>query len=387
MTKRKICVVTGTRAEYGLLYWLMKEIQADDELELQIIATGQHLSPEFGLTYKNIEADVFAINAKVEMLLSSDSPVGIAKSVGLGTIGFADALARLQPDIMVLLGDRFEALAAAQTAMILRIPIAHIHGGESTEGAIDEAIRHSITKMSQIHFVSEPEYRDRVIQLGENPESIFEVGAVGIDNIVRLKLLGLQELEKQINFSLGKKFFLVTYHPETLTGKSPVEALKTLFAVFDEFPEYKLIFTQANSDAGGRIINEQIEAYAKKNKERVLLVKSLGQLRYLSAMKLCAAVVGNSSSGLLEAPVFHVPTINIGDRQKGRKRYPSVIDCNEDKQQLLSAIQSLRDSKFLQKIQSMEIPHTDGKIAVTMKDMLKQAELSNICQKKFYDLK
>lgn len=387
MTKRKICVVTGTRAEYGLLYWLMKEIQADDELELQIIATGQHLSPEFGLTYKNIEADGFAINAKVEMLLSSDSPVGIAKSVGLGTIGFADALARLQPDIMVLLGDRFEALAAAQTAMILRIPIAHIHGGESTEGAIDEAIRHSITKMSQIHFVSEPEYRDRVIQLGENPESIFEVGAVGIDNIVRLKLLGLQELEKQINFSLGKKFFLVTYHPETLTGKSPVEALKTLFAVFDEFPEYKLIFTQANSDAGGRIINEQIEAYAKKNKERVLLVKSLGQLRYLSAMKLCAAVVGNSSSGLLEAPVFHVPTINIGDRQKGRKRYPSVIDCNEDKQQLLSAIQSLRDSKFLQKIQSMEIPHTDGKIAVTMKDMLKQAELSNICQKKFYDLK
>lgn len=387
MTKRKICVVTGTRAEYGLLYWLMKEIQADDELELQIITTGQHLSPEFGLTYKNIEADGFVINAKVEMLLSSDSPVGIAKSVGLGTISFADALARLQPDIMVLLGDRFEALAAAQTAMILRIPIAHIHGGETTEGAIDEAIRHSITKMSQIHFVSEPEYRDRVIQLGENPESVFEVGAVGIDNIVRLKLLSLQDLEKQINFSLGKKFFLVTYHPETLTGKSPVEALKTLFAVFDEFPEYKLIFTQANSDAGGRIINEQIEAYAKKNKERVLLVKSLGQLRYLSAMKLCAAVLGNSSSGLLEAPVLHVPTINIGDRQKGRKRYPSVIDCNEDKQQLLSTIQSVVDSKFLQKIQSMEIPHTDGKIAVTMKDMLKQAELSNICQKKFYDLK
>lgn len=387
MTKRKICVVTGTRAEYGLLYWLMKEIQADDELELQIIATGQHLSPEFGLTYKNIEADGFAINAKVEMLLSSDSPVGIAKSVGLGTIGFADVLARLQPDIMVLLGDRFEALAAAQTAMILRIPIAHIHGGETTEGAIDEAIRHSITKMSQIHFVSESEYRDRVIQLGENPESVFEVGAVGIDNIVRLKLLSLQDLEKQINFSLGKKFFLVTYHPETLTGKSPVEALKTLFAIFDEFPEYKLIFTQANSDAGGRIINEQIEAYAKENRERVLLVKSLGQLRYLSAMKLCAAVVGNSSSGLLEAPVLHVPTINIGDRQKGRKRYPSVIDCNEDKQQLLSAIQSLRDSKFLRKIQSMKIPHTDGKIAVTMKDMLKQAELSNICQKKFYDLK
>lgn len=387
MTKRKICVVTGTRAEYGLLYWLMKEIQLDDELELQIIATGQHLSPEFGLTYKNIEADGFAINAKVEMLLSSDSPVGIAKAIGLGTIGFADALDRLQPDIMVLLGDRFEALSAAQAAMVLRIPIAHIHGGETTEGAVDEAIRHSITKMSQIHFVSEPEYRDRVIQLGENPKRVFEVGAAGRDNIVRLKLLSLSELEKQLNFSLGDKFFLVTYHPETLTGKSSINALKILFAAFDEFPDHKIIFTQANSDAGGRIINDTISEYVAKNKKRMLLVKSLGQLRYLSAMKLCAAVVGNSSSGLLEAPVLHVPTVNIGDRQKGRKRSQSVIDCEEDKQRLIEAIRLAESREFLQRMQKMKIPHTDGKIAIRMKDILKKAELSDICQKKFYDLK
>lgn len=387
MMKRKICVVTGTRAEYGLLYWLMKEIQSDDELELQIIATGQHLSPEFGLTYKNIEADGFAINAKVEMLLSSDSPVGIAKAIGLGTIGFADALDRLQPDIMVLLGDRFEALSAAQAAMVLRIPIAHIHGGETTEGAVDEAIRHSITKMSQLHFVSESEYKDRVIQLGENPKRVFEVGAVGIDNIVRLKLLRLSELEEQINFALGEKFFLVTYHPETLTGKSSIEVLKILFSVFDEFPDHKIIFTQANSDAGGRVINNTIAEYVAKNKKRMLLVKSLGQLRYLSAIKLCAAVVGNSSSGLLEAPVLHVPTINIGDRQKGRKRTLSVIDCEENKQKLITAIKLAESSEFLQRVQKMKIPHTDGKIAVRMKDILKKAELSDICQKKFYDLK
>lgn len=387
MTKRRICVVTGTRAEYGLLYWLMKEIQSDEELDLQIIATGQHLSPEFGLTYKNIEADGFAINAKVEMLLSSDSPVGIAKSIGLGTVGFADALDRLKPDIMVLLGDRFEALSAAQAAMVLRIPIAHIHGGETTEGAVDEAIRHSITKMAQIHFVSEPEYRKRVVQLGENPKRVFEVGAVGIDNIVRLKLLSRSELEEQLNFSLGKKFFLATYHPETLTGKSAGEALQSLFSALDEFPDHKIIFTHSNSDAGGREINSKLADYVAKNKERTLLVKSLGQLRYLSAMKLCAAVVGNSSSGLLEAPVLHVPTINIGDRQKGRKRSLSVIDCEESKQKIVEAIKLAESKEFLQKIQCMKIPHADGKIAAAMKEVLKKAELAGICQKKFYDLK
>lgn len=387
MKKRKICVVTGTRAEYGLLYWLMKEIKADEELELQIVATGQHLSPEFGLTYKTIEADGFTIDAKVEMLLSSDTPVGTAKAVGLGTIGFADALDRLKPDILVLLGDRFEALSAAQAAMMLRIPVAHLHGGERTEGAIDEAIRHSITKMAQLHFVSEPEYRSRVIQLGEAPSRVFEVGAVGIDNIVRLPLLNLENLENQLGFSLGEKFFLVTYHPETQSDKSPTEAIHILFDALDAFQDYKVIFTQANSDAGGRIIDALVEKYAVENPCRVLSVKSLGQVRYLSAMKLCSAVVGNSSSGLLEAPVLYRPAVNIGDRQKGRKRYPSVIDCAEDRDSIEAAIKRAVSDTFAKEMNQMIMPHADGKIAVGIKEILRTTSLEGICRKQFYDLR
>ena len=383
---RKICVVTGTRAEYGLLYWLMREIEADSDLELQIIATGQHLSPEFGLTYKTIEKDGFRISAKVEMLLSSDTPVGIAKAVGLGTIGFADALDRLNPDILVLLGDRFEALSAAQAAMFLRIPIAHLHGGEKTEGAVDEAIRHSITKMAQIHFVSEPEYGKRVIQLGENPSQVFEIGIPGIDNIVRLPLLDLETLENQIGFSLGSKFFLITYHPETLSDSDSLVYLQNLTDALEMFLDYKIIITQANSDAGGRLINESWEQFAMANSERVLCVKSLGQLRYLSAMKACSAVVGNSSSGILEAPVLKVPTVNIGDRQKGRKRYPSVVDCISEKDAIISAIQLVLDKEFKNRMSKFKVPHSDGKIASNIKDILKAAELNRICKKEFYDL-
>ena len=383
---RKICVVTGTRAEYGLLYWLMREIEADSALELQIIATGQHLSPEFGLTYKTIENDGFRISAKVEMLLSSDTPVGIAKAVGLGTIGFADALDRLKPDIMVLLGDRFEALSAAQAAMFLRIPIAHIHGGEKTEGAVDEAIRHSITKMSQIHFVSEPEYEKRVIQLGENPSQVFEIGIPGIDNIVRLPLLDLETLENQIGFSLGSKFFLITYHPETLSDSDSLVCLQNLTDALEMFLDYKIIITQANSDVGGRLINEYWEQFAMANSERVLCVKSLGQLRYLSAMKACSAVVGNSSSGICEAPVLKVPTVNIGDRQRGRKRYPSVVDCISEKDAIVSAIQLVLDKEFKNRMSKFKVPHSDGKIASNIKDILKAAELNRICKKEFYDL-
>lgn len=383
---RKICVVTGTRAEYGLLYWLMREIEADSDLELQIIATGQHLSPEFGLTYKTIEKDGFRISAKVEMLLSSDTPVGIAKAVGLGTIGFADALDRLNPDILVLLGDRFEALSAAQAAMFLRIPIAHLHGGEKTEGAVDEAIRHSITKMAQIHFVSEPEYGKRVIQLGENPSQVFEIGIPGIDNIVRLPLLDLETLENQIGFSLGSKFFLITYHPETLSDSDSLVYLQNLTDALEMFLDYKIIITQANSDAGGRLINEYWEQFAMANSERVLCVKSLGQLRYLSAMKACSAVVGNSSSGILEAPVLKVPTVNIGDRQKGRKRYPSVVDCISEKDAIISAIQLVLDKEFKNRMSKFKVPHSDGKIASNIKDILKAAELNRICKKEFYDL-
>lgn len=387
MKKRKICVVTGTRAEYGLLYWLMKEIQADDALDLQIIATGMHLSPEFGLTYQTIEQDGFFIDEKVEMLLSSDTPVGITKSIGLGVIGFADALQRLQPDIMVLLGDRYEALAAAQAAMIARIPIAHIHGGEVTEGVVDEAIRHSITKMSQLHFTSAPKYRKRVIQLGEQPEHVYETGAPGIDNILRMRFMDQTELEHSIGFSLGDRFFLVTYHPVTL-GKDQVEkCMQELLAALDQFPDIKVLFTKANSDAGGRCINRMIDAYAAKNPKRVYSIVSLGQCRYLSAMKLCEAVIGNSSSGILEAPVLKKPTVNIGDRQKGRERFISVLDCQENVLDIAAAIQRAMSDEFKVYLGQMEIAHADGKIAVRMKEILKQVNLQGICQKHFYDLK
>ncbi|MDF2684727.1 MAG: neuC, partial [Brevibacillus sp.] len=339
MSKRKICVVTGTRAEYGLLYWLMREIQDDPDLHLQIVVTGMHLSPEFGLTYKTIEQDGFFIDEKVEMLLSSDSPVGIATSIGVGTIGFANAFDRLQPDVVVVLGDRFEILAAAQAAMVARLPLAHLHGGEKTEGLIDESIRHSVTKMSQLHFVSTEDYRKRVIQLGESPERVWNVGAMGIDQIRRLVLLERTEFEDSIGFELGQLNFLVTYHPVTLKKQSPEYYLNEMFEALEHFPEAKVIFTKPNSDTDGRTISQMIDEYVSKNKDRAASFTSLGQLRYLSAIKHCDLVLGNSSSGLIEVPYFKKPTVNIGIRQRGRLRPNSVIDCNESKEEVVDAIQ------------------------------------------------
>ncbi len=385
--KRKLCVVTGTRAEYGLLYWLMKEIQADDALNLQIIATGTHLSPEFGLTYQEIEKDSFTIDEKVEMLLSSDTPVGVTKTMGLALIGFADALRRLSPDIVVLLGDRYEMLAAAEAATIANIPIAHIHGGEITEGAIDDSIRHAITKMAHIHFVTAPEYRNRVLQMGENPANVHEVGAPGIDNIVKKVLMSLGELEKSIEFVLGNKFFLVTYHPVTVAELREENALQNLFDALDTFPEYRVLITKSNGDAGGREINRQIEKYAGRNKKRVYCCASLGQLRYLSAMKFASAVVGNSSSGILEAPVLKTPTVNIGARQKGRLRYPSVIDCGEGKQSIADAMRKAVSTEFRCGLTDMEIPYADGKISVRIKNILRDTPLEGLFQKRFFDMK
>ncbi len=385
--KRKICIVTGTRAEYGLLYWLMKEIQADDALELQIIATGAHLSPEFGLTYREIEKDGFRINATVEMLLSSDTPVGVAKSMGIALIGIADAFQRLSPDIVVVLGDRYEILAAAEAAMVANIPIAHIHGGEITEGAIDDSIRHAITKMAHLHFVAAPEYRNRVIQMGENPVHVYDVGAVGIDNIVKMQLMSRHELEESIQFVLGEKYFLVTYHPVTVSNAKHSDALQNLFDALDCFPEYRILFTKSNSDAGGREINRQVDAYADMRKDRVVCCTSLGQLRYLSAMKHAAAVVGNSSSGILEAPVLKASTVNIGDRQKGRLRFPSVIDCAEEKVAIVAAIQKALSEDFRRRLEDMMISHADGNIAVRIKNVLREVSLEGLFQKQFFDLK
>lgn len=387
MSKRKICVVTGTRAEYGLLYWLMKEIQADEALELQIIATGAHLSPEFGLTYREIETDGFRIDEKIEILLSSDTPVGVTKSMGVALIGFADAFARLSPDIVVVLGDRYEILAAAEAALVANIPIAHIHGGEITEGAIDDSIRHAITKMAHLHFVATPEYRKRVIQMGENPAHVYEVGAVGIDNIVKMSLMEQNKLEESIQFALGEKYFLVTYHPVTVSNAKHSDALQNLFDALECFPKYRILFTKSNSDAGGREINRQIDVYAEKRKDRVVCCTSLGQLRYLSAMKHAAAVVGNSSSGILEAPVLKTPTVNIGNRQKGRLRFLSVIDCAEEKEEIVAAIQKVLSENFRRRLEDMMIPHADGNIAVRIKNVLRNVSLEGLFQKHFFDLK
>ena len=314
----KICVVTGSRAEYGLLSRLMQMIQEDSGLKLQVIATNMHLSPEFGLTYQEIEKDGFFINKKVEMLLSSDTANGTAKSVGLATIGFADAYEDLKPDLLLVLGDRYEILSAVTTALFYKIPVAHLHGGEITEGAYDDAIRHAITKMSHLHFTSTEEYRKRVIQLGENPERVFNVGAIGIDNIKHLKLLSRDVLERELQFLLKEQTILVTYHPVTLDENDTRMQFQCLLNVLNDRQDIRIIFTLPNSDTGGRVIIPMIQDFVKCNKDRAIAFASLGSLRYLSVLRCVSAVVGNSSSGIIEAPSFGIPTLNIGNRQKGR---------------------------------------------------------------------
>lgn len=383
---RKICVVTGTRAEYGLLYWLMKEIQADPELELQIIATGMHLSPEFGLTYKEIEKE-FLIDKKIEMLLSSDTAVGISKSMGLAQISFAEAYEELQPGLVVLLGDRYEIFAAASAAMIARIPIAHLHGGETSEGAFDEAIRHSITKMSHLHFVATEEYRSRVIQLGEQPERVFNVGGMGIENIHRLPLLSKEDFEQSIDFKLAKKNLIVTFHPVTLETSTAQHQFSELLAALDELEDTHIIFTKANSDTDGRIINQMIDDYVANNPTKAAGFTSLGQLRYLSALQYMDAMVGNSSSGLAEAPSFKIGTINIGDRQAGRIKADSVIDCAPSKRAIQHALQELYSVEFQQKLEMVKNPYGEGCASTKVVSVIKNTSLEQILMKKFYDFK
>ena len=386
--KRKICIVTGSRAEYGLMYWLMKEIQEDPELELQIIATGMHLSPEFGLTYKVIEEDGFVINEKIEMLLSSDTPVAIAKSMGLATICFADALERLKSDIMVVLGDRYETFAACAAAMPARIPIAHLHGGEATEGLIDEAIRHAITKMSHFHFVATEHYEKRVVQMGEQPEKVFCYGAPGLDNIRRLKLLERRELEKSIGFELGTKNILITFHPVTLDKDSAGSQFRELLAALERFKEdTKFIFTKPNADTEGRIIIKMINDFVEETSDKAIAFDSLGQLKYLSALKHVDMVVGNSSSGLIEVPSFKIPTIDIGDRQKGRIRAQNVIHCNAGEKNIVEAIDKGFSKEFRDSIKGVVNPYGEGGSSLCIKCKLKQVELGkDLIKKEFYDI-
>lgn len=381
---RKIAVVTGTRAEYGLLYWLMRGIQADPELELQTVVTGAHLSPEFGSTWEQIEKDGFTIDAKVEMLLSSDTPVAVAKSVGLGTIGFADALDRLKPDILLVLGDRYEILSAVTAATMLRIPVAHLHGGESTEGAIDEAIRHAITKMSHLHFTAAEEYRKRVVQMGESPERVFNTGAPGLEYLRHLQPLSRSELEKELDFPLSSPLLLVTYHPVTLEG-NPERSFAELLRALDRFPDARIVFTMPNADTEGRGLIRMIQNFVDAHAGRAKAFVSLGQKRYLSLMKTCDAVVGNSSSGLTEAPACGRPTVNIGDRQKGRLKTDSVIDCAEDRESIAKAIELAFTPAFAERTRSTTSLYGSGDVAEKIVQVLKTCDLNNILKKKFHD--
>ncbi|OYQ32103.1 UDP-N-acetylglucosamine 2-epimerase (hydrolyzing) [Flavobacterium cyanobacteriorum] len=383
---RKVCVVTGTRAEYGLLYWTMKALQDDPEVQLDVCVTGMHLSPEFGLTYRKIIEDGFTINEKVEILLSSDTSIGVSKSIGLGVISFAEVFDRIKPDIILVLGDRFEIFAACTAAMIAKIPIAHCHGGEATEGLIDEAIRHSVTKMSHIHFTSTQEYRNRVIQLGEQPGNVHNVGALGIENINRLKLLNKEAFEESISFKLNKKNFLITYHPVTLDHSSAGQQFNELLKALDKIENATLIFTKPNADTDGRIIIEMIDEYVSKNSDKAVAFTSLGQLRYLSAIQYMDAVIGNSSSGLIEVPSFKVPTINIGDRQQGRVKAASVIDCDADESSISGSINKALSNGFKEEIKASENPYGTRNSSEDIVQVLKTCSLDNIVKKKFYNI-
>lgn len=382
---RKICVVTSTRAEYGLLYWLLKEIEADSELKLQLIVIGMHLSPEFGLTYKEIEKE-FKIDKKIEILSSSHTSLDICAEMARVYEKFAPALAELKPDILVLLGDRYEIFGVAGVASIMQIPIAHIHGGETTQGAFDEAFRHSITKMSHIHFAATNEYANRIIQLGEEPGRVFNVGGPGIENIKKLNLLSKDEFERSINFKLAKKNILITFHPVTLENSSAREQFGEILKALDGLEDTNFIFTKANSDTDGDVINKMIDEYVNQNSQKAAAFASLGQLRYLSAIKFVDIVLGNSSSGLLEVPSFKKATINIGDRQKGRARASSVIDVRPAKEEILAAIKRAYSKEFEQTLKDTINPYDGGNPSKKMVKILKEIKLDGILKKKFYDI-
>lgn len=386
MMQRKICVITGTRAEYGLLYWLIKDIDADPELELQLIVTSMHLSPEFGLTYRQIEQDGFHISDKVEMLLSADTPSAISKSIGLGVIGFSDSFRRLTPDLVVLLGDRYEIFAAAQAALVAGVPMAHIHGGETTEGAIDEAFRHAITKMSHFHFVTAEPYRKRVIQLGEDPEKVYNVGAPGLDYAQKMKFLTRDELEKALHVKFATMNFLVTYHPTTIGGESAEVVMRQLLSALDHFSDALVIFTYPNSDTFGRVIISLISDYVQKNSKRCLAKVTLGQKNYLSMLREVDVVIGNSSSGIIEAPYFKKPTVNIGTRQTGRLKAKSVIDCGNGESEIIRAIKRAISPEFRASLPEVQSVYGYGDTSAQIMGVLKQASLENIVLKKFHDL-
>jgi UDP-hydrolysing UDP-N-acetyl-D-glucosamine 2-epimerase len=386
VSRRRIAVLTGSRAEYGLLYWTMKEIAAEPSLALQLIVTGSHLEKKFGMSVRQIEADGFSVDAAVPMNLGSSASVDIARALGEGVSGVARALDALRPDILLLLGDRYEVHAAATAAMIMRVPIAHLHGGETTEGAIDEAIRHAVTKMAHLHFVAAPQHRHRVLQLGESPDRVFVVGAAGLDNIARLDLLDRGSLEKTLGHELAEGYLMVTYHPVTLQPGGSAAAVAELLAALDEFAERSLIITGTNADPDGDPVRAALGDYAARHRGRVHLHETLGTLAYLSALKHAAAVVGNSSSGLLEAPSLGVPTVNVGDRQRGRLRAGSVLDAAEERSAIAAALRTALSPAFRAAIDPSRSPYGQPGAAKRIAVALRDLPLDGILLKRFRDL-
>lgn len=383
---KNIAVFTGTRAEYSLLYWLLKFLQQDENINLQLFVGGTHLSHEFGHTIDQIITDGFSVTQQLDFLVPSDTLNAVSRSLALAISTTADAIVKHSPDTIVLLGDRYEALGVAQAAMINQVPIVHIHGGEITEGAYDDAIRHAITKLSHIHFTATEPYRKRVIQLGESPKHVFNVGAPGLDSIKKIKLLSRDELNDHFSGKLTKPYFLVTYHPVTLSRNGAIEGLKNLLLAIECFTSFQVIITYPNADSFGYEIIEHLKIYAEQHQEQILLVKNLGALRYLSAMKHAEAVVGNTSSGIIEAPSLNVPTVNIGDRQKGRIASESVIHCGDGIDDITVGIRKAISPDFKKSIQLMENPYGNGDSSQAIYKILKTIELDGLIQKTFFNL-
>lgn len=381
---RKVAVFTGTRAEFGLLHFLLEDLKASPSLELQLLVSGSHLSPEFGETVREIEKDGWQIDAKVEMLVSSNSAVGVVKSMGLGLIGFADTLERMKPDLLIILGDRFEALAIAQAALIMKIPIAHVHGGEISEGAFDDAIRHAITKMASLHFVAAERYRQRVIQMGEQPSTVFNVGAIGLDHFMRGARMPKDELCASLRFELREPYLLVTYHPVTQLEEDPEATFAALLRALDRFPEHQILITYPNADNGGRELIRMVQAYAAAQPQRVCAVASLGFRRYHSALGSAAAMIGNSSSGIIEAPAFAVPTVNVGARQLGRLAAESVLHCAPNEEAIVEAIDRALSEPFRAICRNATNPYGQGNAAAAIVSVLETDPWP--FDKHFYDI-
>lgn len=388
---KRVCIVTATRAEYGLLKPIILKLQAQNNLEVRVVATGMHLSPEFGMTCQEIEQDGIRLDRKIEILLSADTSSAISKSMGLAMISFADYFSERKPDLLIVLGDRYEILAVATTAMNARIPIAHLYGGDITEGAVDDVVRHAITKMSYFHFTATREHRRRVIQMGESPERVFWVGAMSVENACNVKKLSMHDLQEQIAFYWNRdleKMAVVTFHPVTLEDDTAREQFQNILNALDYFEDLKVIFTKANADAGGRVINHMIDDYVNEHPQKSKAYASLGQLRYLSAVSLADVVIGNSSSGLSEVPTFHVPTVNIGDRQRGRVCGKTVISCGVAEKEITDAIQKALSQTFRNEICNEKNPYEKkGTSDAIVKILTENLNKKNIDLKKhFYDL-